>query len=202
MACPRPTSRRCRERDPCGRLAIDLGLGPSPQCDRELCAQQWDCQQRYTKRGHPCRPGRLPTRRRPSRLAFGSAVHGLAQTPHGGLMRHDATGMHVLKPAFDPLNDRQLSLHETRDSLAREVGSGTLRVLCQSAKLLLGLWRKPNGQGSTLGHAALLICVHHNTSKHTMPNSCSLILTDGSAGYSSPNGCRSRTRLLSRSSST
>src|SRR5712691_6251436 len=44
--------------------------------------------------------------RRPSRVDFGSAVHGLAQAPHGGLMGHNATSMHIVKPAFDPLNDR------------------------------------------------------------------------------------------------
>jgi hypothetical protein len=44
-------------------------------------------------------------------------------------MGHDATGMHIVKPAFDPLNDRQLSFHKTSDGLAREVRSGALRVL-------------------------------------------------------------------------
>jgi hypothetical protein len=36
-------------------------------------------------------------------------------------MRHDATGVHIFKPALDSLDDRQLSLHETGDRLARDI---------------------------------------------------------------------------------
>ena len=63
------------------------------------------------------------------------AFHGGAHTAHGVFMGRHPAGIHIIQAAFDPFNDRQLTVDELCNRLTGKIRSGAVRMRRQASEI-------------------------------------------------------------------